>query len=162
LLELTEQAAPAGLDGVSFASLLTGHGHAPQRSFFWHFPHYTNQGSRPSGAMRDGDWMFVEYYDEDKVELYKLSADVGENRDLAATEPVRVKKMREALAAWRKSINANENQPNPNYDAAKFRNLYIDVDPSKFAPATASEAEWKKMWQWRKEMNAMEEGANKN
>ena len=27
---------------------------APSRRFFWHFPHYTNQGSRPSGAMREG------------------------------------------------------------------------------------------------------------
>ena len=161
LLELTGRPTPTGLDGESFAALLTGRGRAPQRSFFWHFPHYTNQGSRPSGAMRDGDWMFVEYYDDDKVELYKLSADIGESRDLAAKEPERAAKMQEALAAWRKSINANENKPNPNFDAAKFRDLYIDVDPSKFAPATASQADWEKMWQWRKEMNEMERAVKK-
>ena len=161
LLELTGRPAPAGLDGVSFAAVLTGRGHAPQQSFFWHFPHYTNQGSRPSGAMRDGDWMFVEYYDDNKVELYKLSADISEGQDLAAKEPGRVATMKAALAAWRKSIDANENKPNPNFDAVKFRDLYIDVDPSKFAPATASQSDWEKMWQWRKEMNEMERGANK-
>ena len=40
------------------------------------FPHYTNQGSRPSGAMRDGDWMLVEYYDEPEAELYALGSEV--------------------------------------------------------------------------------------
>jgi hypothetical protein len=70
--------------------------------------------------------------------------------------------MRAALAAWRKSVDAHENKPNPNFDAARFRDLYIDVDPSKFAPATASETDWEKMWQWRKEMNLMESEARKN
>jgi arylsulfatase A len=36
---------------VSLAGLLTGRSAAPQRSLYWHFPHYTNQGSRPSGGM---------------------------------------------------------------------------------------------------------------
>jgi hypothetical protein len=28
------------------------------------------------------------------------------------------------------------------------------VDASRFDPAKADQAEWEKMWQWRKEMNA--------
>jgi hypothetical protein len=39
---------------VSELRSLTGRGAAPVRQFFWHFPLYTNQGSRPSGAVRDG------------------------------------------------------------------------------------------------------------
>ena len=27
----------------------------PARTLYWHFPNYTNQGSRPAGAIRDGD-----------------------------------------------------------------------------------------------------------
>ncbi|MDD4869807.1 MAG: sulfatase, partial [Kiritimatiellae bacterium] len=72
MLELAGQPVPSGLDGISFAVGLNGHGHMPQRSFFWHFPHYTNQGSRPSGAMREGDWLLVEFYDEEQAELYNL------------------------------------------------------------------------------------------
>ena len=155
LLELAGLAVPAGLDGVSLAALLTGRGPAPRRSLSWHFPHYTNQGSRPSGAMRDGNWMLVEYYDEEKAELYDLSADAGETRDLAAQHPGRLAQMRAALAAWQKSVNAQENQPNPNFDPGKYRELYIDVDASRFAPDQADQSQWETMWRWRKTMNAV-------
>jgi arylsulfatase A-like enzyme len=153
LLELAGRPVPSGLDGVSFAGQLTG-GKALSRKLYWHFPHYTNQGSRPSGAMRDGNWMLVEYYDEDKTELYDLSADVGEKQDLAASQPDRVAAMRAALAAWRKQVEARGNQPNPNFDPARYRALYLDVDVGRFEPAIADRAQWETVWNWRKGMNA--------
>ena len=161
LLEAAGLAVPPGLDGVSLAPLLTGRGPAPQRSLFWHFPHYTNQGSRPCGAMRDGNWVLVEFYDEEKVELYNLSADASETRNVAAQEPARVATMCAALAAWRKGINAQENTPNPEFDQAQFRELYIDVDASRFDPLEASRADWEKMWQWRKFMDSVPRVAKK-
>jgi arylsulfatase A-like enzyme len=154
LLELIARPVPAGLDGESFAALLIGHGPAPQRKFFWHFPHYTNQGSRPSGAVRDGDWMMVEYYDAQQAELYDLRHDVSETRDLAPSQPERVSQMRAALAAWRKAVDAQSNTPNPNFDPSLYAPLYVDVDASRFDPATADQAEWEKMWRWRKKMDA--------
>jgi arylsulfatase A-like enzyme len=161
LLELAGRPVPPGLDGVSMAALLTGRSPAPRRSLFWHFPHYTNQGSRPSGAMREGDWMLVEYYDEQKVELYDLGADISETRNLAAEQPARVREMQAALAAWRKNVNAQGNKPNPQFDPAKYRELYADVDASRFEPAKTSQADWEKMWEWRKQMNAVVSGARK-
>lgn len=155
LLELAGHAVPTGLDGVSFASLLNGRAAPQPRTFFWHFPHYTNQGSRPSGAMREGSWILVEYYDADTTELYDLSADVGEQHDLASQNPQRIQSMRSALAAWRKSVNAQENRPNPDFDPAKYRDLYIDVDASSFAPARADSSEWAGMQQWRKRMDSV-------
>src|SRR2546423_6363276 len=53
LMELAGLPSPSGLDAVSFAPLLTGRGPAPHRNLFWHFPHYTNQGSRPTAAIRE-------------------------------------------------------------------------------------------------------------
>ena len=154
LLQLAGLPAPSGLDGISFASLLLGNGPPPQRPFFWHFPHYTNQGSRPSGAMRDGQWLMAEFYDDDHAELYNLSDDPSEQHDLAAQDPTRVSAMREALAQWRVQVNAQTNRPNPSYDPAKYQELYVTVDSSRFAPATASPEEWDVMWRWRKEMDA--------
>lgn len=162
LLDLVGQPIPAGLDGASVAALLTGRRPAPARTFFWHFPHYTNQGSRPSGAVRDGDWMMVEYYDEEKAELYDLRSDVREARDLAASQPERVQRMRVALAAWRRAVHAQSNTPNPNFDPAKYRGLYQDVDAGRFQPAQADQTQWETMWQWRKEMNAAVAGAKKD
>jgi len=161
LLELAGQPAPGGLDGVSFASCLTGHGHLPQRRFFWHFPHYTNQGSRPSGAMRDGRWMLVEYYDGEKAELYNLGTDPGEKLDVARQQPDRVESMRAALRVWREEIHAQSNQPNPNFDPEKARALYVDVDASRFEPAKADAAQWQTMWTWRTNMNAALPKTNK-
>jgi arylsulfatase A-like enzyme len=155
LLELSGAPPATGLDGVSFAGLLTGRGSAPSRNLYWHFPHYTNQGSRPSGAMRDGSWMLVEYYDDDSTELYNLSNDFKEKRNLAGQDPGRVAQMRTALAAWRTKVNAQTNAPNPNFDPAKYKELYEDVDAGKFDPATASKSDWETMWNWRKSMNAV-------
>ena len=155
LLELAGQPAPSGLDGVSVAAPITGRGPAPKRSLFWHFPHYTNQGSRPSGAMRDGNWMMVEYYDDTTVELYDLASDIRETRNVAATNATRVREMRSVLAKWRNNVNAQSNEANPNFNPDKFRELYFDIDPSRFDPAEADQAGWEKMWSWRKTMNAV-------
>lgn len=155
LMELAGLDAPSGLEGRSFAPLLTGSGSLPSRDLFWHFPHYTNQGSRPTGAMRRQNWVMVEYYDEEAVELYDLSSDVTESRDVAAQNPDRVAAMRAALAAWRSRIGAQTNRPNPDFDPAKFKDLYVDVDASRFNPAKANESQWQKMADWRKEMNAV-------
>jgi arylsulfatase A-like enzyme len=161
LLELAGQPVPSGIDGLSLAALLTGRAAPPRRSLFWHFPHYTNQGSRPSGAMRDDRWMLVEYYDEEKAELYDLRADPGETRDLAAQHPDRVVQMRAALAAWRQEMKAQDNRPNPNFDPAKYRALYGEVDASRFDPARADNAQWETLWQWRRGMNAALPAARK-
>ena len=152
LMEMAGFDAPSGLDGVSFAAGLLG-GEMEQRPLFWHFPHYTNQGGRPSGAMRDGDWLLVEYYDVDRCELYDLSKDIGESRDLASKFPERVASMRKALAGWRKKLDVQYNTPNPDLDEQKFEELYVTVDPSKFDPLAADEDEWARMQLWRKGMD---------
>jgi hypothetical protein len=105
--------------------------------------------------MREGDWMLVEYYDQEKAELYNLSSDPGESRDVAAGNPERVAQMRAALAAWRKSVSAQENRPNPNFDPGKYQELYIDVDASRFQPDQADQAQWEAMRRWRKAMDTV-------
>jgi arylsulfatase A-like enzyme len=149
LLELAGAPVPTGLDGVSFARGLTG-GTIPPRKLFWHFPHYTNQGGRPSGAMRDGDWLLVELYDEDRNELYDLSTDMGETLDVADQHPGQVAAMRAELDSWRKQNKVQYNAPNPRCQESLFRALYVDTDPGKFDPLKASDKEWAAMQEWRK------------
>src|SRR5690606_35010672 len=108
---------PDGLDGVSQAQLLrTGAALPAPRTFYWHIPHYTNQGSRPSGAVRDGRWKLVHHYDDGGVELFDLDADPGETRDLAADEPARTNALRERLESWLTAAGAQRNRPNPSAD----------------------------------------------
>lgn len=155
LLELVGLPVPAGLDGVSLAALLTGRGAAPRRSLFWHFPHYTNQGSAPAGAVRDGDWKLIEHYEDGRLELFNLAQDMGETTDLAPRYPDRVNQLRARLASWRQTVGAQTNRPNPNFDPALHRALYQDLDVSRFNAATASPELRARLLAWRKQMNAV-------
>jgi len=153
LLEMCGQPVPSGLDGVSLASLLAG-GDAPKRPFFWHFPHYNNQGGQPDGAVRDGDWKLIEYY-ENRAELFNIAKDISEKTNLAAAEPKRVKQLRVKLSAWRDAIGVQTNPPNPKFDAALHRALYEDMDVSCYNASTADAAEFARVLEWRKQMNAV-------
>lgn len=103
-------------DGMSLVSLLRG-GSLARGPLFWHYPHYGNQGGAPCGAVRDGDWKLIEWYEDNRVELFNLRDDSGEQRNLAATEAAKAKELQSKLAAWRKSVNAV--MPTPNPDAGK-------------------------------------------
>lgn len=115
LLELAGVPVPKGqaIDAVSLVPLLDRKGGLPDRAFFWHYPHYSNQGGRPSGAMRLGPYKIVEFFEDMRVELYDLSSDPGEERDLAAAQPERAQEMRKKLAEWRSSVGAQMPSPNP-------------------------------------------------
>lgn len=103
------------IDGVSLLPLLRG-GAGPRReALYWHYPHYANQGSRPGGAVRAGAWKYVESYQDGRRELYDLSKDGSENRNLAAEQPEVVAKLAAQLDAWRKQVGASMPTPNPDY-----------------------------------------------
>lgn len=153
LLELAGAPVPAGLDGASFAAVLRG-GTRPPPRLHWHLPHYTNQGSRPGGAVRDGDWKYVEHYEDGAGELYDLAADPGEGSDLAARNPAKAAALRRGLADWRAAVGAQVNAPNPAFDPARHRELYVDTDPSKYDPVADGAAGVARMAEWRKRMNA--------
>jgi arylsulfatase A len=155
LLELAGVSPASNLDGVSQARLLrTGTAAAGTRRCFWHLPHYTNQGSRPAGAIRDGRWKLVEHYDTDSVELFDLEADIGETKDRSKQQPARTDTMRQLLRQWRRSVSAQENAANPSFDANLYRQLYVDFDPTRFDPLAADDHTWKTVASWRERMNA--------
>ncbi len=152
-LELANLPVPPRLDGRSLAPLLLAKGSASARTLFWHFPHYTNQGGRPGGAIRDGRWKFIEFYDSGAQELYDLTEDPGETRNLAGSRPDEASRLHRILAAERRARGVQENQPNPAFDPARFAALYLDFDPSRFAPRTAGTREWGQVARWRRLMD---------
>jgi arylsulfatase A-like enzyme len=119
MLELTGQTTKRAehFDGVSFEPLLKGRKLA-RGPLFWHYPHYGNQGGAPYGAIRDGDWKLIEWYEDGKLELFNLKDDLGETKNLAENNPAKVKALREKLVAWRKDVNAVMPTPNPDSSAA--------------------------------------------
>lgn len=144
------------LDGRSQKKLLLENQdatNANERSFYWHSPHYTNQGSRPSGAVRKGKWKYVIQYDTQSEELFDLEKDIGEQVNVSAENAEVAKTLAADLAKWKLSVGAQENLPNPAADPSLHRKLYIDRDPSLLAfQSDAKElgSQWKS---WRQSMN---------
>ncbi|MEN9573119.1 MAG: hypothetical protein RL514_974 [Verrucomicrobiota bacterium] len=110
-----EAGTPNVIDGVSLAPLLKDTGTNAPRPLFWHYPHYSNQGGKPGGAIRDGDFKLIEFYETGRVELFDLKS--GENRNLAEdpAHTARVKAMVSKLDTWRIKTGAQMMLPNPAY-----------------------------------------------
>lgn len=107
------------VDGVSLRGVLGGAPALPkERSLFWHYPHYSNQGGFPSGAIRSGNWKLIERYEDGAAQLFDLEQDPGERNDLYATEPARAHDLREELHAWYQKVGARFLEPLPAGDHA--------------------------------------------
>jgi len=118
ICELTGTKA-GDVDGVSLAPLLLGKGAPAARPLYWHYPHYHPGGAHPYSSILDGDLRLVEFYEDDRVELYDVKADPLESRDMASSRPEKAAALRGKLEAWRKSVGAQAPTPNPDYNPAK-------------------------------------------
>jgi len=98
------------VDGVDLKPLLAG-GDLERDALYWHYPHYSNQGGIPGGAIRQGDYKLLENYEDGSFALYNLKEDIGETRDLASQDPERAKSMRAKLHEWYKKHDAKFLQP---------------------------------------------------
>ena len=113
LLDVCGVKSGAKPDGVSFLPALGGRG--AERALFWHYPHYSNQGGRPGGAVRVGDYKLIEFYENDRRELFDLKQDPGESRNLIESHPKIAESLRQILDAWRNDVGAKMMTPNPDY-----------------------------------------------
>jgi arylsulfatase A-like enzyme len=102
-------------DGVSLLPLLRG-GNLERGPLFWHYPHYSPQGGAPCGAVREGDWKLIEWYEDNSLELFNLRDDLAEQHNLAAANSDKARELQARLAAWRKSVNALMPAVNPDPD----------------------------------------------
>lgn len=109
-------------DGVSLVPLLRQSDDLRRDALYWHYPHYQHYqqgGTTPYGAVRVGDYKLIEFFADRRVELYNLRADVGEQKDLAASQPDKVDELRNRMRQWRTEVGAQLPTPNPNHDPAR-------------------------------------------
>ena len=120
IAELVGLTGLPAIDGVSLLPVLKDSSARLERhTLYWHYPHYHPGGATPYGAIRDGDWRLVEFYEDGKVELYHLAEDVGEAKDLAAQVPDKRDELLARLRQWRSDIGAQMPLANPDYDPAR-------------------------------------------
>jgi arylsulfatase A-like enzyme len=100
------------LDGESLMPLLRQTGPLHRESIFFHYPNYAFHGeNRLGGAIREGDYKLIEFYDENTVELYNLASDIGEQHDLSTEMPERAATMKSALDRWLEASGAKMPTP---------------------------------------------------
>lgn len=94
----------SGVDGRDFRPILNGQANAQHEYLFWMF----NKGR----AVRNGDWKLILNPPQfpgdpvpERVWLSNLEADPSEKRNLAPSEPERVKQLIERIRQWEKYVN---------------------------------------------------------
>ena len=82
----------------------------PERALIFHYPHqwkgYELEDIDYLSAVRKGDWKLVYRMRTGKVELYNLATDLGEQQDVAAANPEKVKELSAELSAKLRSWNS--------------------------------------------------------
>ncbi len=108
LLEMLGQEPNVSPDAKSFYALLKNpHGAFDRGLIFWHYPHFSNQLSRPSGAVRLGDWKLVKSYETNETALFNLRNDESETTDVSKANPDKAKELHQKLTEWLTKIDAN-------------------------------------------------------
>ena len=79
-------------EGLSLKDAFEGKPYAGHDAIYWE-----HQGNR---AVRKGDWKIVSFYPENKWELYNLKDDRTELRNLAASNPDKLRELIALYEAW--------------------------------------------------------------
>ncbi len=114
----------------SLAPLFFGRGCRVSRSLHCNFPAYLEgvaEGARdrffrtrPAEAVRRGVWKLIEYFEDGALENYNLAGDVGEQNNLASSEPDITAAPYDNMRAWREAVVALvPTRLNPDYRPQK-------------------------------------------
>ena len=95
------------LDGRSLVRLLEGSADLERDTLCFHYPNYAfHKQNRLGSAIRKGRFKLIRFYDTDDVELYDLSTDIGETRNLAGSSPQLARELNTSLDAWLRDAGA--------------------------------------------------------
>ncbi|MGJ8654709.1 MAG: sulfatase [Opitutaceae bacterium] len=110
--------APDDLEGVDLSSLLAGAtGELAPRGLLFHYPHY-GQGVRqkPQSALIYGDYKLLLDWESRGSELFDLSKDRTESKDIGEAFPEKKLELQHMLANRLKEVGASLPTENANYD----------------------------------------------
>jgi arylsulfatase A len=115
----TQPAPDVKLDGLDLRPVLQNPSATlPRDALFFHYPHYY-ETTTPVSAVRARDWKLLEYFEDNRVELFNLRDDPGEKTDVARQLPAKAQELRQHLNDWRVSVDAALPKSNPGYQAKK-------------------------------------------
>ena len=89
------------LDGESILPTLRQTDRLKRKAIFFHYPNYAwHRSNRLGGAIREGDYKLIKWYDDESVELYNLADDLSEKNDLSGKMPRKAADLKHKLEAW--------------------------------------------------------------
>ena len=122
------------LDGVDLNPIFRGK-KLKERALFFHFPVYLEAynvqkddgkdplfRTRPGSVIIKGDWKLHHYFEDDKLELYNLSDDMSESKNLSKINKEITTRLYNDLDVWRTSNNA----PIPSDKNPKYNQKFVD------------------------------------
>ena len=95
----------------------------------WHFPYYHPEAgypktaehigvgdpfvarTRPLSAIREGRHKLLYFHEDERVELYDLVEDIGEQNDLSGRRPALARELKTKLLAYLNRVNARMPAP---------------------------------------------------
>ncbi|MEX0321344.1 MAG: sulfatase [Puniceicoccaceae bacterium] len=103
-------------DGVSFVPGLKGKkGFNKDRSIFWYSDRgrENSTGDRNAAVIRNGKYKLLEFFNDNKIELYDLSKDPGELNDLSGKLPKVKAALYAELKEWKKAMKVRDREMEP-------------------------------------------------
>lgn len=88
------------------------------RTLFWHYPHYSNQGGKPGSAIRKGHYKMIYDYETESMQLFDLAKDPSEQNNIVDQEKKRATQMKTELFRWMEETKSNLPVKNPQYKTA--------------------------------------------
>ena len=100
------------IDGESLLPLLRQIGKLQREEIFFHYPNYAwHMGNRLAGAVRTENWKLIRNYDDDSLELYDMSKDLSEKKNLAKKNPKVAIRLNRKLSQWLDETDAPMPRP---------------------------------------------------
>ncbi|WP_207534543.1 sulfatase [Desertivirga arenae] len=97
-------------DGLDISPLFKGKV-LKRDELYWHYPAETAKTpEKMASVVRKGDYKLLEFYADNRLELYNLKDDPSESRNLTEIFPKKTAKLKKLLDAWK--INVNAEKPN--------------------------------------------------
>ena len=111
-VERSAQEETQKLEGLSLVPLLKDSSASLDRQrLCWHYPHGRPGTIGPHGAIREGKYKLIDFYDQNRWELYDLETDIGETNDLSRQLPETAESLRKNLYRWLKVQDAQMPSP---------------------------------------------------
>ncbi len=93
-------------NGKSFLPVLNGKESWNDRTVFWHSSKARpiNTGDTKSSAIRKGDYKLINWFKEDKTELYNIAEDPSETNNISKERPEITKQLLNELNEWKSNF----------------------------------------------------------